>query len=120
MTEAEIEKQAEEYTKEKQKWIDDVNKRCHTFFHFGWSDVVAGFINGAKWGMEHSIEWHDLRENPNDLPKREYKNLSWSITVVNQLGVACHYNHNKSRWETPCFTEIEGVVKWCELPQFKE
>lgn len=88
---------------------------------------------GAKWGYEKGYEdcrhyahdyykpkWHDLRKDPNDLPKLEYRDNSWSITVANQLGEACHYNYKQSRWENPLFTEIEGVIAWCELPQYKD
>lgn len=76
-----------------------------------------GYNNGYEAGR---LKWHDLRENPNDLPKLESKDFSWSITVTNQLGIACHYNYRKRCWETPLATEIEGVIKWCELPKFEE
>ena len=79
------------------------------------------WAEGMKYGLaEGKPKWHDLRENPNDLPKRENERFSWSITVTNQLGEACHYNYGKLCWETPLFTGIDEVIAWCELPKFEE
>lgn len=114
-----MEGQAEEYIKKEYcegcMWEKACNSQCEKV-----KKCKQDFYAGIRWGMEHATEWHDLRKNPNDLPKLEDKGFSWSIIVANQLGEACHYNYKKSCWETPLFTEIEGVIKWCELPTYKE
>lgn len=78
-------------------------------------------IEAVMYGLaESKPKWHDLRKDPNDLPKLENKHFSWSTTVTNQDGIACHYNYDKHCWETPFVTEIEGVTFWCELPKFED
>lgn len=89
----------------------------HIVWHEG-VDRRKAFLDGLAEGRKE--KWHDLRKDPNDLPRLESNMYSWSITVANQLGEACHYSYSKACWETPFFTEIEGVIAWCELPKFKE
>ena len=83
------------------------------------------YIAGAT---ENGIQWHDLRKDPNDLPKQSaiYCDVSeWVIGVTkseNSEYVSMHlrYNFIKDVWgclENPCVT---NVVVWCEIPQFKE
>lgn len=73
------------------------------------------FNAGAKWGMEHAIEWHDLRKDPNDLPKEngEY----WCKLENGHYDFRIYYLDSlfyKSHWE-----EL-GIIAWCELPKFEE
>lgn len=78
------------------------------------------WAEGAKWGIANAIEWHDLRKDPNDLPKLADKRFPWSITVVNQDGEACEYNYRCSRWQNCLASEIDVPIAWCELPIFKD
>lgn len=105
MTEAEIEKQAEAECKkllQSEKGYDGIS------FQEFWAE-------GAKWGAEHSIEWHDLRKNPNDLPKecKEYR-VCYKDKDKNGLSTLWYYPKHKSFWT------LKEVIAWCELPQFKE
>ena len=80
------------------------------------------FISGYKLGAtENGIQWHDLRKDPNDLPKvtKEY---------VTNIGVIT-FDKLKDRhlWTTPLcdacdyYDEVtDEVIAWCEIPQFKE
>lgn len=129
------EEKAEEYaTKETNKYYGACFKT--EVYKFGnckheclvkWEASKQSYLDGYEQGYEdcrhyahdyYKPKWHDLRVNPNDLPKLEDKRIPWSITVANQLGEACHYNYRKLRWETPLATKIEEVIKWCELPKF--
>ena len=110
----ELEKQEEKYCKES----------CGSYYYECHSECssIEAFQAGAKWGMEHAIEWHDLRKNPDDLPKRtgEY------FTNIGLL----YYDElcNRHFWHTPSCeacdysdeVEEDEVIAWCELPQFKE
>ena len=80
------------------------------------------FISGYKLGAtENGIQWHDLRKDPNDLPKvtKEY---------ITNIGVMT-FDRLKDRhlWTTPIcdacdyYEEVtDEVIAWCEIPTFKE
>ena len=54
-------------------------------------------------------QWHDLRKDPNDLPK-EYK------AVLNQNGKETLYDPDRG------FLGLDGigVIAWCEVPTFSD
>lgn len=104
----EFEKQAEEYTEENgEKYNAHLSSKRM---------IYLSFQDGAKWGMEHAIQWHDLRKNSNDLPKE-----------VNKFIIIALYNCITEEIITTVGTYEEfgniligNVIAWCELPQFKE
>ena len=78
------------------------------------SGEVAGYEEGYIAGAtENGIQWHDLRKNPNDLPKddRDY------LVFTEECGVEIR-NY---------FTDTKGfscrpsrmVLAWCEIPKFE-
>ena len=90
-------------------------------------DIVdATFKDGAEFGYNKANEWHDLRKDPNDLPKKV------GNYIVCFLDTACerhtfelsfvdyfedkHWidedNHNIEGYD-------EGVIAWCEIPTFE-
>jgi hypothetical protein len=104
-----FEKEAEEYFRENAYNFDEVTA-CRECMEFGY--------NKAN-------EWHDLRKNPKDLPKKV------GSYIVCFLDTACerhtfelsfvdyfedkHWidedNHNIEGYD-------EGVIAWCEIPTF--
>ena len=69
-----------------------------------------GYIAGAT---ENGIQWHDLRKDPNDLPK---KNKSYWVYMD------CQGNkiYRSIVWQG-CWCGWNGVaLAWCEEPLFKE
>lgn len=70
---------------------------------------------------ENKVIWHDLRENPKDLPKR-YKHANRSPLVITNKGIG-HYNFIKKTWyiyNTECNCSFfDTVIAWCELPKFE-
>ena len=69
-----------------------------------------GYIAGAT---ENGIKWHDLREDPNDLPK---KNKSYWVYID------CQGNkiYRSIVWQG-CWLGWNCIpLAWCEEPQFKE
>lgn len=77
------------------------------------------------------LQWHDLRENPNDLPTKE--DITIRCVLSNGNEVIC-----KTDWYEPAEDEIgygkiiiqfycnddwidtNDVIVWCELPKFEE
>lgn len=107
MTEEEIEEQAVKYRRENYDLHSDPLKAL----------CEQSWIDGAKWGMEHAIEWHDLRKNPDDLP-------SHSGLYCAQNGEVREFDKEEKSWFTvhfePCMNCTEETFLWCELPQFKD
>jgi len=68
-----------------------------------------GFKDGAKFGYNEANEWHDLRKNPNDLPKGHK-------VVLNQIGEKTTYDPDRG------FLGFGGcgIIAWKEIPLFKE
>ena len=73
-------------------------------------NVEAGYIAGAT---ENGIQWHDLRKDPNDLPKDCYD-------VLDEAGYKVFYHHKEGVWKNASGSKIVKVIAWCEIPQFKE
>ena len=104
MTEEEIRQKAEEYA--------DRHAIIHTKDVY--IEIQDAYIAGAT---ENGIQWHDLRKNPNDLPKKYGKywvcrNQSYSPNTVTQ-----EIQYGRVGWCTDCAND---VIAWCEEPQFKE
>lgn len=75
--------------------------------------VVDSFINEVK---EKSSKWHNVKENPDDLPKRD-KNFCTNVSVAvftKPIGVALYYFDDK-KWY--CQGKEVEVIEWCEIPQ---
>ena len=80
-----------------------------------------GFLAGLKAGRP---QWHDLRKDPNDLPKDDE---NFICMLENGYKIECYYDPMSKRWYDNFFHhDIEygyyqsKVIAWCEIPQFKE
>ena len=76
--------------------------------------LVTMYMQGAT---ENGIQWHDLRKDPNDLPKKfgtywVCRNQSYSPNTVTQ-----EIQYSRVGWCTDCAND---VIAWCEKPQFKK
>ena len=77
-----------------------------------------GFLVGLKAGRP---QLHDLRKDPNDLPKDDDEKLCF----YEKGKVIARYDSSYSCWET-YFNNLETVIAsnviiaWCELPQFTD
>ena len=78
-----------------------------------------GFIDGAKWGIEHAIGWHDLRKNAGDLPHDETL-----VLVINNFDSIQYYlgyfDKFHGNWLSERMLKLFDVIAWCELPKFEE
>lgn len=113
MTDKEIEKQAEEYTEENgEKYNAHLSSKRM---------IYLSFKDGAKWGMEHAIEWHDLRKTPDDLPKKKGEYWTKYNDCNDEKGGyydSHYYDPDNSSYKLKWYKL--DVIAWCELPQFKE
>lgn len=75
---------------------------------------VQAFLAGLKAGRP---QWHDLRENPNDLPKRDKTFVTdVSVTVVvYPLEFAVYYFFDKKWYSNGKEVKVD---RWCEIPTF--
>ena len=72
--------------------------------------------------METTVVWHDLREDPSDLPKYYYVNESKSPWVIDNYGYTVRYNYETGCWEDQYRTEIteNPPIAWCMPPVFPD
>ena len=103
----------EELKQKAKKWVKD-NTRIEYSASFGEIKVEPsaekGYIAGAT---ENGIQWHNLRKDPNDLPKDCYD-------VLDEAGYKVFYHHKEGVWKNASGSKIVKVIAWCEIPQFKE
>ena len=76
--------------------------------------LEQGYLAGAK---ENSTQWHDLRKDPTDLPKRDIRfSTHISIPVLTQTSGFAFYQFDDKKWYFQG-KEID-VIAWCEIPTF--
>ena len=103
----------EEFEKKFTCWSKNDSKRL--------KELHENFVKVSK---ENGIVWHDLRKDPNDLPKKAGNYIvrylddtnkihSFELSYVDYLE-AGHWidedNHNIEYYD-------KGVIEWCEIPQ---
>lgn len=99
MTDKEMAKEYEE----KAEYVDinDDGKKIYDSL-----DIQQAFLAGLEAGRS---PWHDLRENPNDLPPEGIELL---VSVDGYTRTAMYSKGTKS------FTCQEGVIAWMYKPEF--
>ena len=106
MTDEEIEKRAVDFATK--------NPRIGVFMA-----QVDAFIAGAK---ENGVVWHDLRENPHDLPN-PYKDVIDDEGCVCFLSITFEKRKRKPIWRyyggDECDYERPAPIAWCEFPVFE-
>lgn len=84
-----------------------------------WEDIAErSYIAGAT---ENGIQWHDLRKDPNDLPKGQINRFLFAY-VKNYGGkkpmLVCY--NGEWFYDANTYNDEVKVIQWCEIPQFKE
>ena len=102
----EDDKLAEEYANTvKCEWEND------TYYVDCRDEVEEAFLAGLKAARKEM--WHDLRENPNDLPED---------CVINQDGKRVLYDRINKVWRTDDANDYicDDPITWCEVPTFTD
>lgn len=103
----EDEKLAEEYANTvKCEWEND------TYYVDCRDKIEEAFIAGLKAARQKM--WHDLRENPKDLPDA-------CLNIVNQDGEKVRYDYVYEVWRTDDANDYicDDPIAWCEIPTFE-
>ena len=90
--------------------------------HYSIETERRAFESGAKFMQKNNFVWHDLRKDPNDLPK-ECRNVLcfvWQGEGYYCVGHIIKGGDNFVRWWASNKSEQLNVIAWCEIPQFKE
>ena len=92
-------------TEEKMEFVEHL----HTFPKY----FEEAFLAGLKAGRP---QWHDLRKDPNDLPKegKQYLCLIKSWVGGEKVYACLIYNTQYHSWQE----SYGDVIAWCELPTF--
>ncbi len=87
--------------------------------HSQYEEEYQLYLAGAE---ENGIVWHDLRKDPNDLPKDNGMVLVRFEKPIMKFSYFCHPEKKFSVWnkEYGCNVQVHNVIAWCEIPQFKE
>jgi len=92
--------------------------------HFSY---YTGFLVGLKAGRP---QWHDLRKDPNDLPKPNIAVLiclqfeKWTTTYIAYYRSAINkwqmYNMHEAQRQpiVEDYIDRDEVIAWCEIPTF--
>lgn len=98
---------------DEEKAIANICKECGSYDFCIKNNQLhcAETVAYLKGLAEGKTKWHDLRKNPEDLPKEN--GCYWGY--VNYFG----FQHRKIYWLGNRF-DITGVIAWCELPKFEE
>ena len=85
-----------------------------------WHDYDAGEdcyedSHEGRWvKRENKQKWHDLRENPSDLPKSGQRVLANNISTIEC--VVFKKEEDGNHWRHDMF-ELCHVIKWCDVPE---
>ena len=77
--------------------------------------VMDIFLAGLKVGRQEKI--HNLRKNPQDLPKENQEVLVYFTLPdksKNDVMIAEFENNDFN------YVDLQDVIAWCEIPNFKE
>jgi hypothetical protein len=91
------------------KCQDDITRN---YVHCKTCTRIKDFLAGLKAGRP---QWHDLRKDPNDLPKEHIP-----VLVILESGVPdVSFVSTDKRWFcTDYYTGEDKVIAWCEIPTF--
>lgn len=88
--------------------------------YFSRHSLEMAYMAGAR---AHSAQWHDLRENPNDLPKENTTVLLLTevepVTARYDKKYESFFRMN-DKLNYCIFIAPMSYIAWCEIPKFEE
>ena len=105
----ELEAQAKDYAMSRKLNLSEPTDITHVI-----SLIEKAYIAGAK-GI-----WHNLKDNPTDLPSPYSKSLSKAI-IIDKRQIA-YYDHSDGLWyDWEEDYALNGeVIAWCDIPIYEE
>lgn len=102
-----------------EEMAEEYANKAHTHNILNWEKLKQAFLAGLKAVRP---QWHDLRKDPNDLPKGCINVLCfvWQGEGYYCVGHIIKGGDNFARWWASNKSEQLNVIAWCEIPQFKE
>lgn len=100
------EEMAEEYACKHEYEYDDIGVAREALYQ--------AFLDGLKAGRH---QWHDLRKDPNDLPKYNGVFLDDNGDKILYVGTGKWYVYSEYYEKD---VEVEPPKAWCELPKFEK
>lgn len=97
------------YEEKAEKYLEPIHRMysCNNE-HYTDEVIIQAYLDGLAEGKP---KWHDLRKDPNDLPKEN--GCYWGY--ANYFG----FQYRKIYWLGNKF-DVTRVIAWCELPKFEE
>ena len=89
--------------------------------YFNESALKLAYIAGAK---ENGVVWHNIKENPDDLPKTPKEADGWKLVLGND-GNQWFYSETLKKWYTRNSYDndwgsgCKALVAWAEIPTFE-
>ncbi len=78
--------------------------------------ATVAYMQGAE---RYRPKWHDLRKDPNDLPKKDERFCTnISVAVLTQSCGFAFYSFDDNKWYFS--GKVIDVIAWCEIPKFEE
>ena len=78
--------------------------------------ATIAYMQGAE---RYKTKWHDLRKDPNDLPKKDERFCTnISVAVITQSCGFAVYSFDDEKWYFQ--GKVIDVIAWCEIPTFEE
>lgn len=113
-----LEERAEEYKESKRhkSFREDVGTVQINYESY-LNNLKQAHKDGAK---ENGIIWHDLRKDPDDLPKVGVQVFSEQGTLVIYKGDGFNWVEYSPNADNIKLRKWEEPIAWCEIPQFKE
>ena len=72
-----------------------------------WNQIADAYLAGLHEGQP---KWHDLRKDPNDLPKDNIPVL----VIIDYLALGKEYAIRENLKD-----DYKGVIAWCEIPSYE-
>ena len=118
-----------------EEWLDErylkdmgVRKPCKEAFLAGLragkdmveTDIATiAYMQGAE---RYKMKWHDLRKNPDDLPKESgyylVSRYSNYLRIKRYSQTLYFIKGKRNGWNTKM--DKTQIIAWCEIPKFKE
>lgn len=105
------EEKAEEYTDSINTLIYDIEDNAINIARH----LRKAFLDGLKEGRP---KWHDLRKDPNDLPKENGHYWCYVDDGVFHTDYGVIYFAG-GKWESEKWENKTKILTWCELPKFE-